>query len=181
MTPASPRVGLYCSDGRQDPSHGKAWIGEAQRAALLDAIKVEADKYAPPKAVIATKNATVKDRTRLEAKRARLVDALADGILTKAEATQRIAQVDEELSVNARKESSLESVTIPSTGVDWSDPDKVGEQLRTMFVNVQLDRSYKHITVTWAVPDAYHDKAARQALEAEEAQAVAAYESEAQA
>jgi DNA invertase Pin-like site-specific DNA recombinase len=148
MTPLdhrSPRV--TCYKARQDPDHPRPHGIALSR--LLPALQAEAARLRTPEAV----EAPVEDqaeRMALDAKRERVLDMFADGLIDKVERARRLVAIEERLN---QLDAAREVVAIPGA-IDWSWPPKeINAVLRAMWSRVELGPDLMPRTFVWRAPE----------------------------
>ncbi len=90
------------------------------------------------------------DLAALDGRRARLVDALEAGSLTRAELEPRLAAIEQERVI---LEASTAAVDLPRA-VDWSWPtDALGGVLASLWQRVTVDMGTGTIKADWHAPE----------------------------
>jgi DNA invertase Pin-like site-specific DNA recombinase len=163
--------GMYCRNSYAIENHGKTFVTDA---AIRPWAEAESAKYQPQG--IAIRGSNDKERRDLEGRKERLVDALADGTITKEQLRSRVAGIDSRLAELDKADRTLAALIPMPIGIDWSKPDdEVNDQLRRVWSEITLDRDMKPVSVTWRVPDWLWDEAERDAHTAQlDAEAAAA-------
>jgi DNA invertase Pin-like site-specific DNA recombinase len=129
-------VRYYCRRARVTP-HARGWVNESK---LLPVVAAEAERAALM--VRRLQKGNPEDETRiaaLAAKRARVIDTYADGLIDKPERDRRIAEVsDLESKLSTRR--WVRRITIP-LDVERDDPARVNAYVRRLFTRVTVDMS----------------------------------------
>lgn len=140
-------LGWECIGARADAAHPRP--RERAEAAILPAIKDEVARLQLP--VDRVRVGVEHDRllADLDARRARLVDALENGTLTRADVAERIALLERE-----RDRLTLSAATVRVVPeLDWSwPPDKVNAVLSAVFDHVVVDLATATINAVWRDP-----------------------------
>lgn len=141
-----PYIGYQCHDGRYDPAHPRPYM--VREGAILEWAKAEAARLRTPDAVEIAEQDTGR-RAALEAQRERLGWAVTDGLLTREQAQQRAAVLDEQLDA---LDGRAEVVEIP--GVTWDAPPReLNAVLRALWEYVELDATMQPVRAEWRVPE----------------------------
>jgi DNA invertase Pin-like site-specific DNA recombinase len=148
LTPADrryPRV--LCYKARQDTAHLRPFgIGEAR---LLPALQAEAARLRPPAAIETPARDNV-ERAALSAKRDRVLDMYADGLLDKAERARRLAVIEDRLDA---LDAATEVLAVPAA-IDWTWPPKaINSVLRAIWDRVELGPDLMPARFVWRVPE----------------------------
>jgi DNA invertase Pin-like site-specific DNA recombinase len=149
MTPMdrrTPRV--TCWRGRHDPEHPKpVGISEAK---LLPALKAEAARLRVPVEAVQMVDEADTRREAIAAKRERVIDLYADGLIDKAERTVRLGRLDDELDT---LDAAKVVVRVPDA-VDWTQaPAVVNAVLRALWERVELGPDLMPERFVWRVPE----------------------------
>lgn len=149
MAPNKVRRQYWCPRGHIDrASHPRYSVAEAR---IMPAIRAEADRLRPPVAVELSSEANEARQLALADKRARLVDAYVDGLLTKDERDRRLARIaaeEERLLVAAR---TLREVP---QAIPWdAAPDAISEVLRAIFERIELGPDMQPARFVWRLPE----------------------------
>jgi hypothetical protein len=150
MTPATNRHGnpyYRCSHADVDPSHvGRYRILESK---LMPALKAEAAHLRLPETVT-TEGADEAERAKLAAKRARIVDLYADGLIDKAKRSRRIDAVQDAEAALARERVTR---SLPEA-IDWDwAPELLNGVLRALWARVELGPDMTPVRFEWNVPE----------------------------
>jgi DNA invertase Pin-like site-specific DNA recombinase len=162
MTPSrDARTGeprYYCRGARVTP-HGRGWVSEK---VVLPAVAEEAQRAALLVRRLTVGSAHDQEKAAaLEAKRARIIDMAADGMLDKADAQRRLAEVAEaERALSTRR--TIRRITI-APDVVADDPQRVNQYLRRLLDRVVVDmttparrgpaKAPPRLNFEWQVPE----------------------------
>lgn len=138
------RVRYACRLGTSLP-HPRISVTESH---ILPAIRTESERLATPGSV--TGQADADDRSRLEARRQRVLDMYEAGNIDRGDYQRRLAAIaDAESKLDARDVV----MTIPTIDWDW-EPKAINAVLRAMFDRVDLDPStFQPVGYEWSVPE----------------------------
>jgi DNA invertase Pin-like site-specific DNA recombinase len=146
MDKRSPRV--TCYRARHEPNHPRPF-GIAQ-SKLLPALKAEASRLRVPVAAVEMADEAPSRRSAIAAKRDRIVDLYADGIIDKSERARRLAALDDELDALDAKRV----VAAVPDAVDWTrPPGVVNAVLRALWERVELGPDLMPARFVWRVPE----------------------------
>ena len=130
------QVRYYCHRGRIT-EHSRGWVSESK---VIGAIRDEAERAALM--IRRLQKGSRDDEANLAAlaaKRSRVIDTYADGLIDKAERDRRLAAVAEsESKLSTRR--WVRQITLPPD-VERDDPAKVNAYLRRLFDRVTVDMS----------------------------------------
>jgi DNA invertase Pin-like site-specific DNA recombinase len=141
-------MGYTCGGARYDPHHrGPRAVPES---ALLAAAQAEAGRLRLPE--LAAFEAQAEDRrAEFDARRARLVDALEAGTITRGEAEPRLAHI---AAGFAAIEAETQVVEVPA--LDWAWPAaQLNSVLHTLWERIELDDAGAPARFVWRLPDEY--------------------------
>jgi DNA invertase Pin-like site-specific DNA recombinase len=152
MTAYRPHAGytVYrCDSGRADPTHGRPHgVSESQ---IIDWIKAEASRLAPPDPVVQMGESTAAQKAALAAERERVNAMYRKGRIEEAEYDAASAELDDQL---AALDAQGRVFTVGP--VDWSGPPAlVNDVLRAMWAYVQLGPDLRPTRVERLVPDSW--------------------------
>lgn len=117
---------------------------------LMPALKAEAMRLRVPGDRLATTQANEAEVAMLDERRARLVDALEAGTLTRTEVEPRFAVIE----AARTKIAGTEVLDEIAQAVDWSLPaDKLTPVLTELWERVVVDLATGEIEATWRVPE----------------------------
>lgn len=146
MDRRSPRV--TCYRARHDPAHPKPHGIALSK--ILPALQAEAARLHVPVDAVETVAAADTRREAVAAKRERVIDLYADGLIDKAERTLRLGELDDELDT---LDAASLIITVPPA-IDWSwDARKVNEVLRAVWERVELGPDLTPARFVWRVPE----------------------------
>lgn len=152
MTPDHEHVrtgtSYYCHDGKLDgvAIHGHNWVREA---AILPAIRAEADRLRIPFDAVALGQENETKRESLAERKRRVALAFADGALDEPTYREQLAAIE---STVERLEAAAEIVE--GVRLDWSAPvPVVNAALRAIFEYVQLAPDMTITEIRWRVPE----------------------------
>jgi hypothetical protein len=129
------------------PDHGPSRLRES---AILPAIMAEAARFRVPGDVVEQDAANDAERGKLAAKRDRIIDLAADGVIDKPERDRRLAVVDEQLAAIVDVPTLVD---IPQA-IDWTwPPEKVNAVLRALWDHVELGADMAPVSFAWRVPE----------------------------
>lgn len=133
-------IGYTCPGARFDRSHPKART--VAESVILEAAKVEAERVRDrlPDRVEVEGKADAK-RAELDARRARMIDALEAGTITRAEADPRLAKIAAEADT---LEAEVSAVDVPRIDWDWP-PESVNAVMHTFFERIELDENMQPV------------------------------------
>jgi hypothetical protein len=136
-----------CARGAVDPAHGRP-VSRSIRPMMAWA-RAEADRLRVPTAIETEVASNDAQRTALVAKRARIVDMAADGIIDKADRDRRLADVDEALAAIAVRN---QIVAVPA--IDWDGrPEDINAVLRAIWSEVRMGPDLNPVEAVWRVPE----------------------------
>lgn len=160
MTPNAARRQLYCYRGNSDgvAKHGRAHVREQD---ILPWIWKQAQAHADRGDAAEQRQQAEQLQRDLRGQRERLGYALTDGLLTRDQAKQRAAEIDEQLAELAEDLERLSEDERP-LGPGEIDPadladyrlspeaiTQVNEWLQSLFRSVQLDRDMCPASIEW--------------------------------
>lgn len=135
-----------CTHAYSVAGHGPRYVAESK---LLPWVKAEASRVRTPERIEMVED---QDRQRLDldARRARVVDALEAGLITRAEAEPRLAKIAAEI---ATLDLQRRIADVPA--LDWERwaPRDVNAALRSMWSEVQLGPDLLPVRAEWTVPE----------------------------
>jgi hypothetical protein len=136
-----------CYRAQVVPDHPKRY--RVLESTLLPALMAEAAHLRLPEAV-ESEGGDDALRASLAAKRARIVDLYADGVIDKAERSRRLELVaDAEAAVSAAK-----TVRELPDAVDWTwPPTELNTVLRALWSRVRLGPDMTPVAFEWNVPE----------------------------
>lgn len=134
-----------CLGGQPIPDHGRGTITEK---ALLSRVRDEARRLRPIPLVEVHGN---EDRRRaLGARRDRVVDMYAEGIVDKADRDRRLGAIADDME---RLDAETRLLDVP-TEVDWdAPPETINAVLRAMFDRIELGDDLTPTRFAWRVPE----------------------------
>jgi hypothetical protein len=140
---------LVCYRGRDLPADAHPRPIYRRERSILPWVQEEASRLHTPEAVEVEHARDETEHARLTAKRARVLDMFADGLVSKIDRDRRLADVDAELrGLEVRREV----IAVPS--IDWSwDPGDLNVVLRAIFERIDLGRDLMPVSATWRVPE----------------------------
>lgn len=139
-----------CPNGVADPSHSRPYI--VPERALMPWIIEEADRFRVPGDAIELDKRNEAKRAGLAAKRDRIIDMAADGVIDKSERDRRLALVDADLGAIVDVPAT---VAVPG-GIDWSwPPESINAVLRTYWYTVELGPDMRPVRADWRLPAEY--------------------------
>jgi DNA invertase Pin-like site-specific DNA recombinase len=143
--PNKGRVRYACRLGTAMP-HARISVSEHL---ILPAIRAEADRLLTPEA-IESQSDDAGQRATLEARRLRIIDLYADGLIDKGERVRRLLKVDEAV---ANLDSRRIVQAVPR--IDWSwEPRALNGVLRALFETITLDpETFQPVAFSWRVPE----------------------------
>lgn len=160
MTPNAARRQLYCYNGNRQgvAKHGRAHVREQD---ILPWIWKQAQAHADRGDAAEERQQAEQRQQDLRGQRERLGYALTDGLLTRDQAKQRAAEIDEQLAELAEDLERLSEDERP-LGPGEIDPAdladyrlspeaimQVNEWLQSLFRSVQLDRDMRPASIEW--------------------------------
>lgn len=135
-----------CINGASDPDHGPKSVAEPQ---VLPWAMAEAARLAVPADDVALNEENEAERSRLEAKRDRVIDAYADGAIDKAERDRRLVKIDEAIGKLNRT-----AVIVALPAIRWDrPPEAVNAALRALWSEVTLGPDMRPVRAEWLVPE----------------------------
>lgn len=139
------RVVYRCHAADTNPSHARPY--RITEATIRPWIEAEVARLSPPENVETTGQDGKRDA--LLAKRDRVVDLYADGVIDKAQRAQRLAAIDDELG---KLDTVRQVLAVPT--IDWSWPaETLNPVLRALFRSVDLGPDMQPVRADWTVPD----------------------------
>lgn len=140
------RYTRYACRFAESSPHPRVSIAESK---LLPWIMEEAARLEVPGDQLTRSEDDAVERARLDAKRARILDAFMDGTIDKAERDRRLGAVADAL---ARMERSAVVVDIPA--LDWSKPpEAVNAVLRALWERIELGPDLRPVRAEWIIPE----------------------------
>lgn len=136
-----------CHRARIDSRHPKGrYIAEST---LVQLVASEVEHFAPD--VVSAESVDEAIRKAYE-RRDRVMDALESGLTTKADATKRLARIDDEVTDLIAMETW--SKAVPNL-IDWTDGDPVvvNRFLTEVFVGITVNPDYRSLTFGWRHPE----------------------------
>jgi hypothetical protein len=129
-------------------NHGRGGISEAK---LLPALMAEAAHLAIPGDAVETPTGDTAERAALEAKRLRVLDMFADGLIDKPERTTRLEAIGAALE---RLDTAQTIRLLPPEPIDWNLPPRaVNRILRALWDRVELGPDLLPVRYVWRVPE----------------------------
>jgi DNA invertase Pin-like site-specific DNA recombinase len=139
--------GYYCSRSYRIPEHGRMATPERP---ILDWAMAEAVHLRVPADVAQLEERDQLATTRLETRRARVIDTYVDGAISKNERDRRLRLIDEEGEKLAAEKHLAQ---IPQS-MDWNQtPATINGVLTAMWRWVQLDADMKPVRAEWVRPE----------------------------
>lgn len=130
------------------PEHPKP--KEITEARLMPALVAEAALLRVPHDRLATEQANTAERDALDARRARLLDALEAGTITRVELEPRLAVIEAERARIATSEALLDIAPV----IDWTwRPETLATALAGLWRSVTVDIMTGAIEADWLVPE----------------------------
>jgi hypothetical protein len=149
-----PYISYQCYRGRHDASHPRPYM--VSEAVLMDFVKSEAARLRVPRAVAGSVDDGA--RSKLEARRRRVIDNYEDGLIDKTERDQKLAAITEEM----QRLDAVGAVSRLPDAIDWDWPlSTLNDVLRTVWDRIELGPDLLPIPATperptggfgWLVP-----------------------------
>jgi hypothetical protein len=146
MDRRQPRV--TCYRARHTPGHPRPF-GIAEKF-LLPALQAEAAHLRIPLDSVELEAHDADKRAALDAKRERVIDMAADGVIDKADRDRRLAAIDDDYET-----LDAQRVILPvPDAVDWSlPPRELNAVLRALWERVELGPDLMPVRFVWRVPE----------------------------
>lgn len=146
MDRRSPR--MTCYKARQDPDHPKPHGIALSK--ILPALRAEAARLRIPIDAVEMAGDSDAAREAVAAKRERVIDMYADGLIDKAERSRRLGGLDDEMDA---LDAARVVVDVPDA-VDWArPPSAVNAVLRALWERVELGPDLMPARFVWRVPE----------------------------
>jgi hypothetical protein len=139
--------GYYCSRSYRIPQHGRMATPERP---ILAWAQAEAARLRVPGKAVQIEERDQLATTRLETRRARVIDTYVDGAISKNERDRRLRLLDAE----AEKLAAQNHLAQIPQAINWTwEPARLNAVLRALWDHVQLDADMKPVEAVWRVPE----------------------------